>query len=137
MTASDEIMRLRAENAALAAEAATLRVVVAELQSALQAAQEEIAQLQTTVAQLQAVRDQKKEPPGFVKRNTPAASRERPARKKRAAAHNQARRRAEPTQIIYHEYDRCPACDYQLRGGHEVWRRQIIEVPEPVPVEVS
>jgi hypothetical protein len=129
MTALDESTQLRAENAALQA-------LVAELQSALQAAHEEIGQLQTTVAQLQAVQEQKKGPPRFVKRNTPPALAERPARKKRAAAHNQARRRAEPTQIIYHEFERCPECAYQLRGGHEVWRRQIIEVPAPVPVEV-
>jgi hypothetical protein len=129
MTTRDEITQLRTENAALQA-------LVAELQRALQAVQDEIGQLQTTVAQLETARDQKKGPPGFVKRNTSAPPAERPARKKRAAVHNRARQRAEPTQIIYHEFERCPECDYLLRGGHEVWRRQVIEVPEPVPVEV-
>lgn len=137
MTAPDEIRQLRAENAVLQTENAALQAQVAALQSALQAAQEQIAQVQATVSQVQAAQEQKKGPPGFVKRATPPAPAERPARTKRAAEHNHARQRAEPTQIIYHAYERCPECAYLLRGGHEVWRRQIIELPEPVPMEVS
>ena len=136
MIALEEVTRLRGENAALQTENATLRVLVAQMQTELQTAQEQVAQLQTTVAQLQAERDQKKGPPAFVKGNTPPPAAQRGPRKKRAAAHNKARPRAEPTQIIYHVLEHCPACAYQLRGGHEVWRRQIIELPEPVPVEV-
>ena len=129
MTEHEELVHLRAENA-------TLRAVVAALQSAGQAAQERIAVLEATVAQLQAAPHAPKGPPPFVKKNTPPPAGERPARKKRAAPHNKARRRAEPTQIIYHEFARCPQCTHLLRGGHEVWRRQIIELPAPVPVEV-
>jgi hypothetical protein len=102
MTPLEEIRHLRAENTALHA-------LVAELHRALQATRDDIGALQTTVAQRHAARDPKKGPPGFVKRTTPAPPRARPARKKRAAAHNQARRRAEPTQIIYHACERCLA----------------------------
>ncbi len=129
MTVSDEVTQLRTENA-------VLRTLNGELQCALQAAQERIATLEATLARLQTAQEQTKKAPPFVKKNTPTPSAERPARKKRAAAHNKARRRAEPTQIIYHEYERCPQCTHLLRGGHEVWRRQIMEVPEPVPVDV-
>jgi len=135
MRPTDELRQLRAENALLREVQTTLQAQVATLQVALAAAQEQIAQLQTEVVRLQAERDQKG-PPAFVKGNTPLAPTRGP-RKKRAAGHNQARRRAEPTQIIYHVLEHCPECGYQLRGGHEVWRRQIIELPEPVPVEVS
>jgi hypothetical protein len=136
MTGTDELGQLRAENALLRQAAALWQAQVATVQAALAVAQEQIAQLQTEVVRLQAERDQQKGPPAFVKGNTPAAAARGP-RKKRAAAHNHARRRAEPTQIIYHVLEHCPDCGYQLRGGHEVWRRQIIELPAPAPVEVS
>src|SRR5262249_29959290 len=97
---------------------------------------EQIAQLQAEVVRLQTEQDHKKGPPAFVKPNTPPGPPRGP-RKKRAAGHNHGRRRAEPTQIIYHVLDRWPDSGYELRGGHEVWRRQIIELPEPAPVEVS
>jgi hypothetical protein len=99
MTGTDELRQLRAENALLRQAQPTLQAQVATLQAALAAAQEQIAQLQTEVVRLAAERDQQKGPPAFVKPNTPPGPARGP-RKKRAAGHNQARRREEPTQSI-------------------------------------
>lgn len=57
-------------------------------------------------------------------------------RKKRAQKHDQARSRDEATRIEQHAVEECAACGYHLRGESEAYRRQVIELPEPQPVEV-
>src|SRR5262245_15598001 len=118
MTLEDEVARLRAENAELHAS-------VAQLQDHLAAALARIAELE----------QQHRDPPSFVKPNKPARRDPKP-RKKRAAHHNQARRREPPTQIVVHALDRCPDCNYQLRGHSIDYTRQVIELPEPPPIEI-
>lgn len=74
--------------------------------------------------------------PTFVKANRPKKEKPTKERKKRAAKHNQARRREEPTRVETHAVDECSTCGYHLRGESEAYRRQVVELPEPQPVEV-
>src|SRR4051812_16416159 len=117
MTPAEDIAVLEAENA-------TLRQQVSDLQAQLAAALARIADLEHPP----------KDPPSFVKPNTP--KRQRAPRQKRKAEHNRARRLETPTRIEQHALDRCPDCGLHLHGGTLARRRQVIELPEPQPVEV-
>jgi transposase len=119
MTRDDKAAHLRVENA-------ELRALVAQLQEQLAAALARIAELE----------QQRRDPPPFVKPNKPARSAPKPPRKKRDARHNQARKREAPTQIVSHALDRCPDCQYQLRGDSIDYTRQVIELPPPAPVDI-
>jgi hypothetical protein len=119
MTLADENARLRAENA-------ELRHLVGHLQDQLAAALKRIADLEQASA----------DPPAFVKPNRPKLADPQPARKKRAAQHNRARRRQKPTRIVPHALERCPDCNYRLRGSSIAYTRQVLDVPPPAPVEV-
>jgi transposase len=119
MTLRDELAHLRTENAALAAQ-------VAALQQQLAAALARIAELE----------QQRPDPPPFVKPNRPKPDEPKRPRKKRAAQHNRGRRCATPTRIQAHALKHCPDCHYPLRGSSIDYRRQVIELPPPQPVEV-
>jgi len=120
MTMRDEVTALRAENAALRAENVALR--------------EQLAGLSERVERLA----RKKAPlPAFVRPNTNNEGPEKKARMTRAAEHDAGRRRQEPTQIVVHAVDACPDCGYRLRGESVRRTRQVIDLPEPVPVEVT
>ena len=119
MTLEDEVARLRAENA-------ELHALVAQLQDQLAAAVARIAELE----------QQRRDLPPFIKPNKPSRPDPPPPRKKRAAQHNQARRREPPTQIVHHALERCPDCNYHLRGHSIDYTRQVIELPVPPPVEI-
>ncbi len=117
MTPADHITALQAENDAL-------RQQVASLQEQLTVALARIAELET----------RPKEPPAFVKPNSPKPQRQ--PRRKRDPKHNRARRLEVPTRIEQHALDRCPDCSQRLHDGVLARRRQVIELPEPQPVEV-
>lgn len=119
MTLEDEVGGLRAENA-------ELHALVAQLQDQLAVALARIAELE----------QQRRDPPSFVKPNKPPRPDPPPPRKKRAAEHNHSRQREPPTQIVVHALDRCPDCNYHLRGHSIDYTRQVIELPEPPPVEI-
>jgi transposase len=119
-------MTLEEENARLRAENAELRALVAQLQEQLAAALVRIAELE----------QQRRDPPSFIKPNTPARTDPRPPRKKRDARHNQARPRETPTRSVDHVLDRCPDCQYQLHGTSVDYTRQVIDLPPPAPVEI-
>jgi transposase len=107
-------------------EVVVLRAEVAALREALAQAQGRIAELER----------RKTAPPAFVRVNAPT---DRPAtpRRKRAPEHNAGRPREEPTQIVYHAEERCPDCGYRLRGQSVARTRQVIDLPEPAPMEVT
>jgi transposase len=109
-----ELERLRTENA--------------ELRQQLAVAVERIVELEAQI-------NQRRDPPAFVKpqRQKPAS---RGPRKKRAAEHNTSRRRMVPTRIERHALERCPECAYRLTGESLDYRREVIELPAPQPVEV-
>lgn len=121
----EEGQALLAENARLRAENSTLNQLVQELQ-------EQVEELGSRLAEL----EKKQKTPSFVRANRPGKERPAKERRKRAARHNQARRREEPTRVETHAVDECAACGYHLRGESEDYRRQVIELPEPQPVEV-
>ncbi len=106
---------------------------VVALRAEVLALREAQAQAQARIAEL----ERRKTPaPAFVRANvTP----ERPAtpRRKRAPEHNAGCRREEPTQIVYHAEERCPDCGYLLRGQSVARSRQVIDLPEPAPVEIT
>jgi transposase len=119
MLLEEEVVQLRAENA-------ELRQSVAQLQ-------QEVAQARERIAELEQRRDQ---PPPFVKPNRPKPARPDLPRKKRASHHNHGRRRMVPTRHADHTLERCPDCHYRLQGHSLDYTREVIELPEPQPVEV-
>lgn len=119
MTLEDEVIRLRAENA--------------ELQCLNTLLQEQLAAALQRIAELEQRRD---EPPPFVKPNRLPHPDPKPPRKKRAAHHNHNRRRQSPTRSLPHAFDRCPDCNYRLQGSSIDYTREVIELPEPQPVEI-
>jgi transposase len=117
---------LRAENAQLRAENAELHALVGQLQQQLAAAEARIAELE----------QQRPDPPSFVKPNRPKRSDPKPPRKKRAPHHNHGRSRMIPTRREPHALERCPDCNYRLQGNSIDYTREVIELPEPQPVEI-
>jgi transposase len=126
MLLADEQAILRAENAELRAENANLHALVGQLQEQLTKAQARIAELE----------QQRREPPPFVKPNRPQRSNPKPKRKKRAPHHNHGRKRLTPTRSQDHALERCPDCHYRLQGHSLDYTREVIELPEPQPLEV-
>lgn len=119
MMLEDELERLHTENT-------DLRARVAELEQQLAAALARIAELE----------QQRHDPPPFIKPNRPKPSEPKPPRKKRAAHHNRGRRCELPTRTEPHALERCPDCHYRLQGQSVDYRRQVIELPPPQPVEI-
>jgi transposase len=119
-------MRLAAENAQLRAENAALRQLVDQLQQQLAVAQQRIAELEQP----------RTEPPPFVKPNRTQSTHPKRSRKKRAALHNHGRRRMTPTRQVEHALERCPDCHYRLQGHSLDYTREVLELPDPQPIEV-
>lgn len=115
----EEIQAILAENEQLREEVVQLR-----------------GRLETALARIAELEQQKKKPPPFVKRNRPPRTDPPKPRKKRAAKHNRSRKREEATRIEQHALENCPDCHYRLRGESVDYTRQVIEIPEPQPVEV-
>lgn len=117
-----------------------LRAEVEALQQANRALQEQVGaltgQLQAALVRITELERRKKEPPTFVKPNRAAPAEPKGPRKKRAAKHNTSRKRATPTRIERHALERCPECNYLLRGESIDYTREVIELPPPQPVEV-
>jgi transposase len=119
MTVEEELALLRAENQ--------------ELRHQLAQALRRIAELEQQVA---ALRQRSDPPPSFGKANRPKAAEPKPPRRQRAPQHNHGRPREEPTRIVQHALERCPTCGYRLQGHSLDYRRQVLELPPPQPVEV-
>jgi transposase len=119
-------MTLAAENQRLRAENADLRHLVDQLQQQLAAAQQRIAELE----------QQHHDPPPFVKPGRPKRTGPKLPRKKRAPEHNHGRKRMTPTRSVDHALERCPDCNYHLQGHSLDYSRELLELPEPQPVEV-
>jgi hypothetical protein len=129
----EEGERLRSENQALreanerlTAQVAVLLTELAKMRAELAAALERMAELE----------QQQSGPPSFVKPNRPKAGEEKLARRKRKAEANHGRKRAKPTRVVRHALERCPSCGYRLSGESLDRTREVIELPEPQPVEV-
>jgi transposase len=119
MMLEQEVELLRTENQELKQQLATL------LQQ-LVAAQARIAELE----------QQHTDPPPFVKPNRPTSAEPKPKRKKRAPHHNHGRKRMTPTRSVEHALERCPDCHYHLQGHSLDYSREVLELPDPRPIEV-
>ena len=111
----------------------SLEEEVVALRAEVLALRDALAQAQARITELE---QRKTPPPAFVRANAPTERATTP-RRKRAPEHNAGRRREEPTQIVYHAEERCPDCGYLLRGQSVARTRQVIDLPEPAPVEVT
>ncbi len=127
MAAEEELARLRAENERLVGELTEARRELSEARQVIGALEKRIAELE---------HDSTDEPPHFVKPSRPKPEGPKKPRKKRASQHNHARRRESPTRVVEHACDRCAQCNYLLQGKSLDYSRQVIELPEPQPVEV-
>jgi transposase len=119
VTLEEEVIRLRAENE--------------ELRRLLAKAVERIAELERGLGETAKRREQV---PSFVKPDRPKAASQKP-RRKRDQQHNHGRRLTPPTESVEHALERCPECRYRIRGKSLDYVRQVIELPKPVPVEVT
>jgi transposase len=126
MTVEEELAQLRAENQ-------ELRRRLAEALELLAAALQRNAELEQRIAQLE---QKLGGPPSFVKPSRPKAEEPKKSRRKRDQRYNHGRRRETPTRTVRHSLDRCPECSYRLDGQSLDYSRQVIELPEPQPVEV-
>ena len=106
-----------------------------QTQEELRQTQEQLAQANRRIEELE---KQKTPPAAFVKANVkkPPEGEKKP-RKKRDARHNRARRREKPTRTIEHQISLCEECGSRLGGVSVARRRQVIELPEPAPVEIT
>ncbi len=120
-----EQAQLRVENEALRAQLQTLLERVALLEAALATAQARIAELE----------ERPPDPPAFVKANKPPPQPK--LRQQRAATHNHGRRFEAPTQVVQHALTHCPDCQRHLTGQSIARRRQVIDLPPPIPVVVT
>jgi transposase len=94
-------------------------------------------QLRVAQARIEELEKLKTPPPAFVKANKKKAPEEqKKARKKRDARHNRARPRSTPTQIVDHRLLTCPDCHLRLGGISLSRTREVLDVPEPPPIEV-
>lgn len=119
MNQQEEMERLRVENH-------ELREELSQVKEALSLALARIEEL-----------EKQHEPPEFVKENVKKRSvEEKKPRKKREAKHDRGRRRGVPTQIMEHRIVTCPQCHLRLGGISLARVREVIELPEPQPIEV-
>jgi transposase len=119
MMLEQDVERLRTENQ-------ELKQQLSQVLQQLAAAQQRIAELER----------QHTDPPPFIKPNRPTPTEPKPKRKKRAPQHNHGRKRMTPTRSVDHALDRCPDCHYRLQGRSLDYSREVIDLPEPQPVEV-
>jgi transposase len=132
---------LHAENEVLRERVQELAGRVQQLEAELRAREERVLQLEEQVAMATA-RVTELEHDAQRRRKFGQAARQRPdeaakPRRARAAEQNRARRLDPPTACATHAYERCPACDYPLRGGSVWWERQVVDLPPPAPVVVT
>ena len=115
----------------------TIASLEAQLKQALERLNDVTEQLRVAQARIAELEKQKTPPPAFVKANVkkPPAE-EKNVRKKRDAKHNQARRRAMPTQIVEHRIVACPDCDLRLGGISLARSREVIDIPVSPAVQV-
>jgi transposase len=114
-------------------EVALLRAENEKLRSQLAEALQHNAELEQRISELE---QRLGGPPSFIKSNRPKSKEPKQPRRKRDPQHNHGRPREMPTRTVQHTLDRCPQCRYHLKGDSLDYARQVIELPEPQPVEV-
>jgi hypothetical protein len=103
----------------------------------------EVAELKAIIvglrAEIEALRagSSETQPPAFVQpnRHKEKRSQAKKTRRQRAVEQNAGRKKEPPTQVTeirQHALERCPTCNYKLRGKSIARRRQVIDLP-PMP----
>jgi transposase len=118
----------------------TLEEEVALLREENKGLREVLEQALARIAKLEAELEQSRNspPPPFVRASTPKKEEKaKGQRRKRAKEQNGARKRDIPTQTIQHRLEQCPTCAYPLRHARLAGQRQVIELPPPLPVEIT
>jgi transposase len=113
MTLAEEVVLLRAENAAL---------------------RERIGELEQQIAELG---ERERRPPSFVKPNRSKSVQAKKPRRKRDARHNKGRKREKATKMAVHKLEHCPDCESKLYRHKLAWRRQVVDLPPPQAAEVT
>ncbi len=126
MTLEETIAGLREEKEQLQARVAALQVENEQLREELEAVLGRVGELERG-KRGRAVK---------VKPNRAPREGPRKPRKRRAAEHNTSRKRMAPTRVERHALERCPKCTYRLSGESIDYTREVVELPEPQPVEV-
>lgn len=147
-TDASAIAALQSENAALRERVQDLEAQVrardgrvGELEAQARAREERVVALEGQVVAT-AARLAELEQDAQRRRKLGKAARQRreePAtpRRVRAPEQNHGRPLDPPTAFATHTYERCPDCDYRLRGGSVWWERQVVDLPPPAPVVVT
>lgn len=78
----------------------------------------------------------KQGPPSWAKPNKRKSKGEKKPRSKRDRKHNRSRAVETPTRTVDHRLDRCPDCESPFEREALEYARQVIELPEPQPVDV-
>jgi transposase len=127
--------RLLADNVRLVAEVDRLASELGQSRQSVAGLGEKLVGLEGRISLFEGRSDDNLPP--FVKPNRPKSSRSVGPRKKRDPKHNRARRREEPTRRVEHDVERCSKCACKLGGRKLSYRRQVIELPPPQPVEIT
>jgi transposase len=129
-----EVAALQAENGRLQAENRALREQVAALLGQVQSLQDQVAGATARVSELEQGKVHRRGigKPASRRRDEPPKP-----RRQRAPEQNAGRPLDPPTAFEVHQYERCPDCDYPLRGGSVWWRRQVVDLPPPPPPVVT
>jgi hypothetical protein len=133
VTVEEELALLRAENQELRRQLAEVLELLALALRRNAELQLRNSELEQRVAELE---QRQGGPPSFVKKNRPKADEPKKPRRKRDQHHNHGRCRETPTRTVRHALERCLECSYRLDGQSLDYSRQVIELPEPQPVEV-
>ncbi len=129
-----EVEALRVELGAVDAREQALLAQQAVLQAENSALHGEVEGLELRVEELER---QTRGQPAHMKASKAPAVGARGPRRKRAAERNRGRKRAaEVTRHEAHRLERCPDCGRALRGERLAWRREVVELPPLVAVEV-
>jgi transposase len=123
--------QLREENARLSRENGELRQANEGLRAELEGVKGELAGLAEEIAKLKQGGHKR----SLFKGNK-GKTKEKKVRRQRADEANQGRRREEPTRIESHRLVVCPECGEELVKQRLSYSRQIIDIPEPQPLEV-
>jgi transposase len=126
----EKIASLTQENEVLRAENAQLRLELDEYKTKNEKMEKHLTTLIKRVDELE------KNRPGAMK-NARKKKEKATTRKKRAQEQNNSRRRMSPTRTIVCQINQCPDCHSNLYRKSISYTRQLIDIPEPQPVEVT
>jgi transposase len=135
MTDAEQIQRLTEENRQLRERYRQVCEDNQHLRAQVDSLEQAVAELEVALSEVPTRRPLA---PPAVKANRPQREGPPRPRAKRDPQHNRGRQRAaQPTRVVRHGLERCPDCGGRLGTESVAWRREVIELPPPQPVEVT